>query len=67
MRIEELMKSGYELRSWTVSKVRGEARIVLNLSRLSGRTKIYYYVSSCICSEGVKLNEAIFCDPVFLS
>lgn len=52
MTIEQLIESGFTLLLWTVSKVRGEKRIVLLLSE--------GYVASCICRDDVKLSEAVF-------
>lgn len=66
MKLEELEKLGYILKSWSIAIVRGEKKICVHLMRVSGGAKKYYYVSACPCRDNVKLKDAVFCEPVFI-
>jgi len=64
MKLIEMIKRGYKLRAWFETKVRGESRIAVKLSKVTSRGERFYVVHSP--HVGTILSDVEFTEPVLL-
>jgi hypothetical protein len=64
MKLQTMIEQGYNLRSWAYKTIRGERRVVVNLSKKWARGEKFYIVHSP--HVDTILSDAEFTEPILL-